>query len=380
MSDDFMAKPSRIASGLAKLIEVVFERISNISAVFEEDAKVYQSRRERLAYSYRLRRIAIFRSAMIGGIASSIPILFIYNFILPLFPQLDSSKGEISGFDSFILLGIIIVISIIITIVELFFLYLDTVRYAGKLNIATQRKIDSESEVDRVISERLPLGLTRAAIGLSKDRTPNYGIDPMEHTSKIKVAARGVAFQAQAFVVNLIVKRLLRRVGVRTFGRSAPRALAEWLLVPIYMIWNVVGTLKIMNELIYRANGLELTEHIMEELSLNEESMAELEAHLKLGLRNQIFRSKAIHPNIEFLILKLGFENLYSDDDVNFDELSGDGKKVLGKFLCFLPILEGKRRRSHKDNKKLALEILGEEEFKIYNDSLKKYAFKGIEA
>jgi len=380
MSDDFMANPSRIASGLAKLIEVVFERISNISAVFEEDAKVYQSRRERLAYSYRLRRIAIFRSAMIGGIASSIPILFIYNFILPLFPQLDSSKGEISGFDSFILLGIIIVISIIITIVELFFLYLDTVRYAGKLNIATQRKIDSESEVDRVISERLPLGLTRAAIGLSKDRTPNYGIDPMEHTSKIKVAARGVAFQAQAFVVNLIVKRLLRRVGVRTFGRSAPRALAEWLLVPIYMIWNVVGTLKIMNELIYRANGLELTEHIMEELSLNEESMAELEAHLKLGLRNQIFRSKAIHPNIEFLILKLGFENLYSDDDVNFDELSGDGKKVLGKFLCFLPILEGKRRRSHKDNKKLALEILGEEEFKIYNDSLKKYAFKGIEA
>jgi len=380
MSDDFMAKPSRIASGLAKLIEVVFERISNISAVFEEDAKVYQSRRERLAYSYRLRRIAIFRSAMIGGIASSIPILFIYNFILPLFPQLDSSKGEISGFDSFILLGIIIVISIIITIVELFFLYLDTVRYAGKLNIATQRKIDSESEVDRVISERLPLGLTRAAIGLSKDRTPNYGIDPMEHTSKIKVAARGVAFQAQAFVVNLIVKRLLRRVGVRTFGRSAPRALAEWLLVPIYMIWNVVGTLKIMNELIYRANGLELTEHIMEELSLNEESMAELEPHLKLGLRNQIFRSKAIHPNIEFLILKLGFENLYSDDDVNFDELSGDGKKVIGKFLCFLPILEGKRRRSHKDNKKLALEILGEEEFKIYNDSLKKYAFKGIEA
>ena len=380
MSDDFMAKPSRIASGLAKLIEVVFERISNISAVFEEDAKVYQSRRERLAYSYRLRRIAIFRSAMIGGIASSIPILFIYNFILPLFPQLDSSKGEISGFDSFILLGIIIVISIIITIVELFFLYLDTVRYAGKLNIATQRKIDSESEVDRVISERLPLGLTRAAIGLSKDRTPNYGIDPMEHTSKIKVAARGVAFQAQAFVVNLIVKRLLRRVGVRTFGRSAPRALAEWLLVPIYMIWNVVGTLKIMNELIYRANGLELTEHIMEELSLNEESMAELEAHLKLGLRNQIFRSKAIHPNIEFLILKLGFENLYSDDDVNFDELSGDGKKVLGKFLCFLPILEGKRRRSHKDNKKLALEIIGEEEFKIYHDSLKKYAFKGIEA
>jgi len=380
MSDDFMANPSRIASGLAKLIEVVFERISNISAVFEEDAKVYHSRRERLAYSYRLRRIAIFRSAMIGGIASSIPILFIYNFILPLFPQLDSSKGEISGFDSFILLGIIIVISIIITIVELFFLYLDTVRYAGKLNIATQRKIDSESEVDRVISERLPLGLTRAAIGLSKDRTPNYGIDPMEHTSKIKVAARGVAFQAQAFVVNLIVKRLLRRVGVRTFGRSAPRALAEWLLVPIYMIWNVVGTLKIMNELIYRANGLELTEHIMEELSLNEESMAELEAHLKLGLRNQIFRSKAIHPNIEFLILKLGFENLYSDDDVNFDELSGDGKKVLGKFLCFLPILEGKRRRSHKDNKKLALEILGEEEFKIYNDSLKKYAFKGIEA
>ena len=41
MSDDLMAKPSRIASGLAKLIEVVFERISNISAVFEEDAKVY---------------------------------------------------------------------------------------------------------------------------------------------------------------------------------------------------------------------------------------------------------------------------------------------------------------------------------------------------
>ena len=380
MSDDLMAKPSRIASGLAKLIEVVFERISNISAVFEEDAKVYQTRRDRLAYSYRIRRIAIFRSAVIGGIASSIPILLIYNFILPIFPQLDSSKGEISGFESFILLMIIIVISVIITIVELFFLYLDTVRYAGKLNIATQRKIDTESEVDRVISERLPLGLTRAAIGLSKDRTPNYGVDPMENTSKITVAARGVAFQAQAFVVNLIVKRLLRRVGVRTFGRSAPRALAEWLLVPIYMIWNVVGTVKIMNELIYRANGLELTEHMVEELSLDEKSIAKLEPHLKLGLRNQIFRSKAIHPNIEFLILKLGFENLHCDDDVNFNELSEGQKKTIGKFLCFLPILEGKRRKAHRDNNQLALEILGEEEIKRYKSSLKKYAFKGIAA
>ena len=379
MSDDLMSKPGRIASSLAKLIELILQRISNISAVFESDAKVYSTRRERLAYSYKLKRIALFRSAIIGGIASAIPILILYNLLFPILPELDSSRNDVTGWNSFFLIAIIVIISVIITLIELFFLYLDTVRYAGKLNVATQRKIEVESEVDSVIEERLPLGLTRAAIGLGKDRTPRYGIDPMRGTSKLSVAAKGAAFQAQAFVLNMVVKRLLRRVMVRTLGRSAPRALAEWILVPIYMAWNVVGTSRIMDELIQRANGLEQTEYLLNELSLEEEKSEHLDFFLKQGLSNRIEKSRSIHPNIEFLILKLGYENLETEKTSEFSSLSLEEKEILGKFLLSLPLMEGKGRRLSNRNSELAVQCMGNDDCRAWTIKFRKYTFKGVE-
>lgn len=379
MADDLLSQPGRIARGLAKLIEKVLERISNLSAVFEGEVKVYNTRKDRLSYSYKLKRIALLRSSLIGGIASAIPILLVYNLVLPNFPNLDATKNNLSGWESLILLLIVILSTVIITIGELFLLYLDTVRYAGKLNVATQRKVEVITEVDQVIDEKLPVGLTRAAIGLGKDRTPRYGIDPMRGTSKARVAAKGAAFQAQALIMNLLVKKLLKRVMIRTVGRSAPRALAEWLLVPIYMAWNVVGTSRIMDELINRANGLEQTEYLLNELNLNDEKCDELEFFLKKSLANRINKSRSIHPNIEFIILKLGFENLELELEKNASSLSNENQITLGKFLASLPILEGKTVRASKENQSLAIDLLGEKEFRNWTKKFRRYSFKGVE-
>ena len=44
----------------------------------------------------------------------------------------------------------------------------------------------------------------------------------------------------------------------------------EWLLLPVYVFWNMIGTTKVMNELIVRANGPEAAVEIIAQVGWTE--------------------------------------------------------------------------------------------------------------
>ena len=63
----------------------------------------------------------------------------------------------------------------------------------------------------------------------------------------------------------------------------------------------------------------------------------------------------------------------------NASSLSNENQITLGKFIASLPIMEGKTVRASKENHSLAIDLLGEKEFRNWTKKFRRYSFKGVE-
>lgn len=361
----------------------LFDRLSryilNAGALLEGKVKQPETRAGRLKYTRLMGYVAVLRSGGFGALATSLPILIFYFGLLPFFPALNPDGNSFSGWNVLGFYVVLIFTSLLATMLELFLLYNDAIRYAGKMNHATSRRIDEEAEVNTAIEAALPEGLTKAALGMVKDRAPKYGIDPLERGSKAGAAARGVAFKAKVLMINALVKQLARRIFTRLFGRAAPRAFVEWLLLPIYVFWNMIGTTKVMNELIARANGPEAAAEIVKQVGWEHGIPSELKEHAKFAISQHVMETKAFHPNIEFVLLQLALnhdeEHVNRIDIVN---LSQEQRVQLAKFILALPHLEVRHIRVKGDFWKFILATLTDNERKAWCTACKGYINRGV--
>ena len=342
-------EPSRIRRlvGLGPaLFDWLSQRILNAGALFEGKVKQPTSRAERLKYTRLMGYVAVLRSGGFGALATALPILLVYVVAFQVMPNLNPDGANFSGVNMALFYSILIMASLLATVLELFLLYNDAIRYAGKMNHATSRAVDQSLEVNQVIETALPQGLTKAALGMVKDRAPKYGINPLERGSKAGAAARGVAFKANVLMINAMMKQILRRILGRLFGRAAPRAFVEWLLLPIYVFWNMVGTTKVMNELIARANGPEAAAEVVKQVGWSDGVPEALKGPARHVIDTHVVRSKAFHPNIEVALLLLGLDDV-DHGGVPFEpeRLPPNERVQLAKFIVALPYLEVRKIR-----------------------------------
>lgn len=342
-------EPSRIRRLLGlgpALFDWLSQRILNAGALFEGKVKQPTSRAERLKYTRLMGYVAVLRSGGFGALATALPILLVYVVAFQVMPNLNPDGANFSGVNMALFYSILIMASLLATVLELFLLYNDAIRYAGKMNHATSRAVDQSLEVNQVIETALPQGLTKAALGMVKDRAPKYGINPLERGSKAGAAARGVAFKANVLMINAMMKQILRRILGRLFGRAAPRAFVEWLLLPIYVFWNMVGTTKVMNELIARANGPEAAAEVVKQVGWSDGVPEALKGPARHVIDTHVVRSKAFHPNIEVALLLLGLDDV-DHGGVPFEpeRLAPNERVQLAKFIVALPYLEVRKIR-----------------------------------
>ena len=342
-------KPSRVRRLLElgpALFDGLSQRILHAGALFEGKVKQPPTRAERLKYTRLMGYVAVLRSGGFGALATALPILLVYFGALQLLPNLNPDGADFSGWNVVLFYSTIIFASLLATVLELFLLYNDAIRYAGKMNHATSRSVDQTLEVNQAIEAALPEGLTKAALGMVKDRAPKYGINPLKEGSKTGAAARGVAFKANVLMINAMMKQILRRILARLFGRAAPRAFVEWLLLPIYVFWNMVGTTKVMNELIARANGPEASAEVIHQLGWSDEVPPNLKGPVRFVISTHVIRSKAFHPNIELMLLQLQL-NEWDDEHTHFEtsQLTDVERRQLAKFIVALPYLEVRKMR-----------------------------------
>ena len=346
MGDEKPSRSRRLLELGPALFDGLSQRILHAGALFEGKVKQPSTRAERLKYTRLMGYVAVLRSGGFGALATALPILLVYFGALQFLPDLNPDGAEFSGWNMALFYATLIFASLLATVLELFLLYNDAIRYAGKMNHATSRAVDQTLEVNQAIEAALPEGLTKAALGMVKDRAPKYGINPLKEGSKTGAAARGVAFKANVLMINAMMKQILRRILARLFGRAAPRAFVEWLLLPIYVFWNMVGTTKVMNELIARANGPEAAAEVVKQIGWSGEVPASLQGPAKHVINTHVVRSKAFHPNIELTFLHLGLDRL-SDEEVPFEteRLTSDERTQLAKFIVAVPYLEVRKIR-----------------------------------
>jgi len=373
------AKVRTLASFGPALFDTISKRILEMGALIEGKVKQPDTRAERLKYTKLMGYVAVLRSAGIGAVATALPILVIYFALVPFFPSIHPDHAAFGAWSAVAFYVALIFVSLLATLLELFLLYNDAIRYAGKMNHATARRVDSSSEVNLAIKSALPQGLTKAALGMVKDRGPKYGINPLEDGSKAGAAARGVAFKANVLMVNALMKQLLRRIFARLFGRAAPRAFVEWLLLPVYVFWNMIGTTKVMNELIVRANGPEAAVEIVAQVGWAEGLPEALRGPVKHAIAQHVKATKSFHPNIEFVLLTLGLNR----DDVSHaafevGHLSGEQRTELAKFMLAIPFLEVRRARIDDALWPFVLQNISDEERKAWRTACKDYVNKGI--
>jgi len=373
------AKVRTLASFGPALFDTISKRILEMGALIEGKVKQPDTRAERLKYTKLMGYVAVLRSAGIGAVATALPILVIYFALVPFFPSIHPDHAAFGAWSAVAFYVALIFVSLLATLLELFLLYNDAIRYAGKMNHATARRVDSSSEVNLAIKSALPQGLTKAALGMVKDRGPKYGINPLEDGSKAGAAARGVAFKANVLMVNALMKQLLRRIFARLFGRAAPRAFVEWLLLPVYVFWNMIGTTKVMNELIVRANGPEAAVEIVAQVGWAEGLPKALRGPVKHAIAQHVKATKSFHPNIEFVLLTLGLNH----DDVSHaafevGHLSGEQRTELAKFMLAIPFLEVRRARIDDALWPFVLQNISDEERKAWRTACKDYVNKGI--
>jgi len=373
------AKVRTLASFGPALFDTISKRILEMGALIEGKVKQPDTRAERLKYTKLMGYVAVLRSAGIGAVATALPIVVIYFALAPFFPSIHPDHAAFGAWSAVAFYVALIFVSLLATLLELFLLYNDAIRYAGKMNHATARRVDSSSEVNLAIKSALPQGLTKAALGMVKDRGPKYGINPLEDGSKAGAAARGVAFKANVLMVNALMKQLLRRIFARLFGRAAPRAFVEWLLLPVYVFWNMIGTTKVMNELIVRANGPEAAVEIVAQVGWAEGLPKALRGPVKHAIAQHVKATKSFHPNIEFVLLTLGLNR----DDVSHaafevGHLSGEQRTELAKFMLAIPFLEVRRARIDDALWPFVLQNISDEERKAWRTACKDYVNKGI--
>lgn len=372
------AKVRTLASFGPALFDTISKRILEMGALIEGKVKQPDTRAERLKYTKLMGYVAVLRSAGIGALATALPILVIYFALAPFFPSIHPDHAAFGAWSAVAFYAALIAVSLLATLLELFLLYNDAIRYAGKMNHATARRVDSSSEVNLAIESALPQGLTKAALGMVKDRGPKYGINPLEDGSKAGAAARGVAFKANVLMVNALMKQLLRRIFARLFGRAAPRAFVEWLLLPVYVFWNMIGTTKVMNELIVRANGPEAAAEIVAQVGWAEGLPEAMRGPAKHAIAQHVKATKSFHPNIEFVLLTLGL----NDDDAfpttfEVGHLSEEHRTELAKFMLALPFLEVRRARIDEALWPFVLQNISDEERKAWRTACKDYVNKG---
>jgi len=215
---------------------------------------------------------------------------------------------------------------------------------------------------------------------MNRDTSPKFGIDPLEKSSKAAIAAKGAAYRAQVLLFNAGVKRILRRILARMFGRTAPRVFVEWLLLPVYVIWNMVGTTVVMNELICRANGQEATKGVLDEIQLNHNLSPHMTVLIKNSIQRHVHGAKAIHPNIEFLILFLNFKNCeFTTPEPGYDTLTPKEKVQLAKLILAMPLLETRKTKLNREGKFIVDSALTTQEKKMWVRDATRYIKNGID-
>lgn len=239
-------------------------------------------------------------------------------------------------------LAILLGATAVASVLEIAFLYWDTLRSVHELARVAGLKLYGPPEEE---NEAVAAALARAALELPNPVQSPMGVNAHKEASKWRLVLASLLYKAKVGLTNFLFKMLVRRLLGRVLARAALNSLIPFVAVPITAGWNAVVTWRVLREARIRAMGPSAAAELVDAVFADAPSQLSMEARLATvrAVAAAVVRTQDLHPNLLALLRVVQTKAAYRGD-AELDDV--------GEFLRSLPSLSEPERH-------LALQLLG---------------------
>ena len=240
----------------------------------------------------RVLRVAVLRAALAGALnalATGFGALFAAH-VLGHKPEHATLLQTASYW------GLFGVLALIAAVLEIGYLYWDS------LNAVRQLSLVAGLQIDSVDNSEVRFALARAALELPNAPDATFGVNPHRESNRWQLATASLVYKLKVSVTNFLFKALVERA----VGRLVARSFLAFTAVPINALWNALVCWFVLREARIRVMGPSAASQMLDIVFSAEQtpSPALLTAvHRALGAA--IVRTSELHPNHIALVREL---------------------------------------------------------------------------
>jgi hypothetical protein len=274
----------------------------------------------------RVTRGAVLRAALAGALnalVTGLGALFAAR-LLGHKPEHATLRQSISYW------GVFGALALIAAVLEIAYLYWDSLRAVRALSLVAGLQIDSAENLDTRFA------LARAALELPNAPDATFGVNPHREASRFQLATASLVYKLKVSVTNFVFKALVERA----VGRLATRTALAFTAIPVNAAWNGLVCWFVLREARIRVMGPSAASQMLNivfEAAAPAPSPALL-ATLHRALAAAVVRTSELHPNHLSLMRELRTRVGEPPKGIEVDDTSA--------FLHSLPALSDPERRT----------------------------------
>jgi hypothetical protein len=239
---------------------------------------------------------------------------------------------------------IVLGVTIIASLIELFYIYYDIMGKAYSLAAAAHMELFPKDKDEELIAAPI----VRAALELPNKKEEDINIDPKKESSKLIILIATLFYKLKISVTNFILKALVKRM----MGRAISRVWLNFISVPVCAFWNGLVCYLAIREVKIRVLGPSAVNELLNKVNTTLTQMSDkgkLAVFRAIG--SSIVRTANLHPNLEYMFRAFSTcidkpENAVIDDSKLFldelKDLSKKEQKVVLKTLVYSCVLDGR--------------------------------------
>ena len=240
----------------------------------------------------RVTRGAVLRAALAGAInaaATGVGALFAAR-VLGHEPEHASWLQHASYW------GLFGVLALIAAVLEIAYLYWDSLRAVRSLSLVAGLQLDSFDNLD------VRYALARAAFELPNPPDATFGVNPHREASRFTLATASIVYKLKISVSNFVFKAIVERA----IGRLATRSVLAFTAIPINAVWNALVCWFVLREARIRVMGPSAASEMLSVVFQAEPTpSAALLTAVHRALGAAVVRTSELHPNHVSLMREL---------------------------------------------------------------------------
>lgn len=242
------------------------------------------------------------------------------------------------------------------SLVEILFLYWDTLRSVHELTRQAGLELFG---ADRDSSDQaLVDGLVRAALELPNPVDLSTHVDPHREVRGWQLALASLAYKAKVGVTNFLVKMLVRRVLGRVGVRSVVGAFVPFVAVPVTAAWNAIVTWRVLREARVRAMGPSALAELLDAAFADVHELSPRGAlAAQRAVAAAIVRTRDPHPNLVRMLSMVAQRAPHAGDNplddvalflTSLQALAPDELRLAMRLLALAAVVDGSTSRRER--------------------------------